>query len=250
MAHLPPAHGGRSAHRGASAWHPTDYLRVLYKRRWVAIPGFLLVFLSGAIGSIRTVPVYEARTQLMIEKDARRATSINTVLEDRESWYQDDFYPTQYRILQSRSLATRTAAALEGGKAERVPADDGLSFSLSGLRGSAIASVSGWFGPDPVPAVTDGPAAAVSAARARLAGRVQGGIGVVPIRNSRLVDITFRSPDPEFAARVVNLHAEQYIEQRLEFRVEATSQTNAWLNSQLEEQRRLVQERERRLQEN
>ena len=68
MAHHPVASGSSAK----STWHPTDYLRVLYKRRWVALPGFLLVFLSGAIGSVRTVPIYEARTQLIIEKDARR----------------------------------------------------------------------------------------------------------------------------------------------------------------------------------
>jgi capsular exopolysaccharide synthesis family protein len=248
MAHLPHAGHGRTAHR--SSWHPSDYLRVLYKRRWVAIPGFLLVFLSGAIGSIRTVPVYEARTQIMIEKDARRATSLNTVMEERESWYQDDFYPTQYRVLQSRTLAARTAAALETARPERVPADSGLSFSLSGWVSGAIATVTGWFGPEPLSPAPDGsPARAESTRVSALTDRVQAGIAVVPVRSSRLVDLRFRSPDPEFAARVVNLHAAQYIEQSLEFRVEATTQTNAWLTTQLEQQRLLVEESERRLQE-
>jgi succinoglycan biosynthesis transport protein ExoP len=249
MAHLPNTGNGRQgAHR--SSWHPSDYLRVLHKRRWVAIPGFLLVFLSGAIGSIRTVPVYEARTQIMIEKDARRSTSLNTVMEDRESWYQDDFYPTQYRVLQSRTLAVRTAGALETAQPERVPASSGLSFSLSGLASGAIGTVVGWFGPEPLPVATDrSPVSAESARLSALADRVQGGITVVPVRNSRLVDLRFRSADPEFATTVVNRHAAQYIEQSLEFRVEATTQTNAWLNSQLEAQRLLVEESERRLQE-
>jgi succinoglycan biosynthesis transport protein ExoP len=247
MAHHPSASGSRPVPR--VSWHPTDYLRVLYKRRWVAIPGFLLVFLSGAIGSIRTVPVYEARTQLVIEKDARRATSLNTVMEERESWYQDDFYPTQYRILQSRTLAARTAGSLATEKAERVPASSGMSFSLSGVVASAVDAVSRWLGPDALPVVpageTTSSAPAVSSA---MTDRVQAGVQVVPIRNSRLVDLKFRSPDPEFAARVINLHAAQYIEQSLEFRMDATTQTNAWLNGQLEEQRQLVEQSERSLQ--
>jgi succinoglycan biosynthesis transport protein ExoP len=249
MAHLPNAGRGRQGnHR--SSWHPSDHLRVLYKRRWVAIPGFLLVFLSGAIGSIRTVPIYEARTQIMIEKDARRATSLNTVMEERESWYQDDFYPTQYRVLQSRTLAARTAEALATARPERVPADSGLSFSLSGIVSGAVAAVAGWFGPEPLAlSPGDAPASPESARLAALTDRVQGGVAVVPVRSSRLVDLKFRSPDPEFAATVVNLHAAQYIEQSLEFRVEATTQTNAWLTTQLEQQRLLVEESERRLQE-
>lgn len=249
MAHHPSQPGGRQATPRAS-WHPTDYLRVLYKRRWVAIPGFLLVFLSAAIGSIRTVPVYEARTQLMIEKDARRATSLNTVLEDRDSWYQDDFYPTQYRVLQSRVLAVRTARALDHAAPERVPSDHGMSFSLSGLVGGAITTVTSWFAPAPLPpAEGTGVPSAESAALTARADRVQGGTIVAPIRNSRLVDLKFRSPDAAYAAMVVNTIAEQYIEQSLEFRVAATQQTNVWLTSQLEQHRRMVEESERRLQE-
>ena len=60
-----------------ASWHPTEYLRILYKRRWAAIPGFLLVFLTGALSSLKTIPVYEATTQVLIEKDARRATSLS-----------------------------------------------------------------------------------------------------------------------------------------------------------------------------
>ena len=250
MAHLPHPSNGRQGQQRTS-WHPSDYLRVLYKRRWVAVPGFLLVFLWGAIGTIRAVPIYEARTQILIEKDARRATSINTVLEERESWYADDFYPTQYRVLQSRSLALRTAEALQTQKTEQVPPEPGLSFSLGGLVGTAVSAVRGWFGPEPV-SVAEPEALPIDAPSARvaaLADRVQAGIVVVPVRNSRLVDLKFASPDPEFAAIVVNLHAQAYIAQSLEFRTEATTQTNAWLNTQLEEQRILVEQSERQLQE-
>jgi uncharacterized protein involved in exopolysaccharide biosynthesis len=181
MAHLPHPSNGRQG-QNRTSWHPSDYLRVLYKRRWVAVPGFLLVFLWGAIGTIRTVPIYEARTQILIDKDARRATSINTVLEERESWYADDFYPTQYRVLQSRSLALRTAEALQTQKTEQVPPDTGLSFSPSGLVAMAVSQVQTWFGPAPAPATESAPAPvdAPSARVAALADRVQGGIMVVP----------------------------------------------------------------------
>ena len=88
------------------------------------------------------MPIYEARTQLLIEKDAKRNTSINSVLEDRDSWYEDDFYPTQQRILLSRTLGIRTATSLEKGfRPEELPAPGAWSFSFSGLVGSAISGV-------------------------------------------------------------------------------------------------------------
>jgi capsular exopolysaccharide synthesis family protein len=244
MAHHPAASGTAVK----AAWHPTDYLRVLYKRRWIAMSGFLLVFLSGAIGSVRTVPVYEAQTQLMIEKDAKRATSLNTVMEDRDSWYQDDFYPTQYRILQSRALASRAAKALET-RVERVPESHALSFSLSGLVGRGVSLVTGLLTrASAAPAQSGAAGDSASAGLSAKTDRILGGITVSPIRNSQLVDVRFRSPDPEYAAMAANTLADQYIKQSLEFRMAATTQTNSWLTSQLEEQRRLVEESEAKLQ--
>src|SRR5262245_13899797 len=125
-------------HALSHLWHPTDYLRVLFKRRWVALPGFLLVFLTGAIGTIRAVPVYEAKAQLLIEKDARRVTTLSTALDGGESAADDDFYPTQYNILKSRTLALRTLTALDQARiGEKQPASSGsFGFSVSGLIGS------------------------------------------------------------------------------------------------------------------
>jgi polysaccharide biosynthesis transport protein len=237
-----------------SSWHPTDYLRVLYKRRWVAIPGFLLVFLTGAIGSLRTVPIYEARTQLLIEKDAKRNTSISSVLEDRDSWYEDDFYPTQQRILLSRTLGVRTATTLEKEfRSEELPAPGAWSFSVSGIVSSAIngfRSLVASEAPAPTPApkapVDSNPAApAFSAAADNILGRLT----VTPVRNSRVFVLSFRSADPTYAAVAVNTHAAEYIGQSLELRAAATQQMDKWLTASLNEQRNAVAQSEARLQE-
>lgn len=248
MAHKPTL-SNRSA--SPSSWHPTDYLRVLYKRRWVAIPAFLLVFLTGTIGSLRTTPIYEARTQLLVEKDAKRATSINSVLEDRESWYADDFYPTQQRILLSRSLSQRTAGAVATTfRPEERPAPSAWSFSLSGLVGSAIDGVRSLVSPASPAAVPALPAEANPAApvSSPAADRILDGLTVTPVRNSRVFVLQFRSPDPVFAAVAVNTHAAEYIAQSLEFRARATEQMDKWLSASLEEQKRAVAESEARLQ--
>src|SRR5262245_57549327 len=86
--------------------HLTDYLRIFYKRRWTALTALLVVFFTGAVNSLRTTPVYEASAPLLIEQSARKITSLDTALDQRE--YQEfDFLPTELRILQSRALAKR-----------------------------------------------------------------------------------------------------------------------------------------------
>src|SRR3954451_6845263 len=89
--------------------HLMDYVRVIYKRRWVAIPAFLIVFTIGAINSFRTTPIYEAHTQLLIDKDTPKVGNLSTMFQASDGWYNADFYQTQLRTLRSRSLARRTA---------------------------------------------------------------------------------------------------------------------------------------------
>src|SRR4029453_5350684 len=135
--------GTQARRSSGQSFHPTHYLRVFYKRRWVAIPGFLLVFLSGAVDSVRTVPIYQATAQLMIEKRARRATTINTVLQERDAWYDDGFLPTQHKILQSRALSARVVEARElRFRPEHVPPSPSFSVSIGGLFNAAKSGVS------------------------------------------------------------------------------------------------------------
>jgi capsular exopolysaccharide synthesis family protein len=233
-----------SAPRTATSllWHPTDYLRVLYKRRWVAIPGFLLIFLSGTVNSIRTVPIYEARTQLLIEKEARRATTINTVLQEQDSWYADDFYPTQQRILQSRALAERAAMELQkDAKPEKVPAGPRYTLSVGSVVGAVQSGISSLMSSGPN--VDAGPMTAQQEHDAnwrRTVDSVQGGLTVVPIRASRLFDLRFRSPDPDFAQRAANAFAKAYSDQTIDLRAGASGEATKFLKEQLEDQKAKV----------
>ncbi|HVT47800.1 MAG TPA: polysaccharide biosynthesis tyrosine autokinase [Vicinamibacterales bacterium] len=227
----------------ATSWHPTEYLRILYKRRWVAIPGFLVVFLTGAISSLRTTPLYEATTQIQIEQDARRATSIDSVLADRSSWYDDSFYPTQYRILQSRDLALRAVAELgRQNIVERTPPAR-LSLNPTQLVWMAVAGIKDLMAKPAVPAAAadaDLPEGVPAGALAKAA-RLQGELTVVPVRTSSLVELQLRSPDAEFAARAVNIIADEYIKRSLEMRVDASKEASDWLSKTLGEQRKKVE---------
>jgi capsular exopolysaccharide synthesis family protein len=71
---------------------------------------------------------------------------------------------------------------------------------------------------------------------------------VSPVRNSRLVEVSYRSQDPQLAARVANGVAKAYIEQNLDFRFTASRDASQWLGQQLEEQRKQVETAETALQ--
>jgi len=230
----------------APAKHLSDYLRVLYKRRWLAGAALLAVFVYGAINAIKQTPLYQARTQIMIEKEVRRATSINDVLDEQSNYYDDDFYPTQLRILQSRKLAARVVekmnllpAAGQGGSAASL-ATHGTVAKDSSLWGT----VSGWLG---APQRIDPPAADETTAQQGAISAFLGGLSVAPVKTTRIFEIVYTSPDPVFAVRAANAIANEYIAQTKDIRSEATQEANSYLGKALQEQRDKLTESENKL---
>src|SRR5262249_21334118 len=92
--------------------HVMDYVRVVYRRRWIALPVFLIVFVVGAVNALREIPIFQARVQMLIQKDAPNVARLDQVFQAENSWYDSDFFQTQFRILQSRTLARKTIDAM------------------------------------------------------------------------------------------------------------------------------------------
>lgn len=227
--------------------HFTDYVRVLYKRRWLAAAAFLLVFAYGATTSLRKTPIYETGTQLLIEKDSRRAGNLTDVLNQADGWYDDDFLQTQVRMLQGRSLAWRALEQLgmdqPPSEWERQAMNEAAARQAQGGWLGKIASLVG--APKPIAP----PAGDETGWQSARIDRFLGGLTVVPVRNSRLVNIRYRSADPAFASRAANALAEAYIKQGLAFRALASKESNSFLADQLAQQKQALDQSERALQE-
>lgn len=226
--------------------HFTDYLRVIYKRRYLAGAAFAVVFMYGAMVSLRKTPIYEASTQLLIEKETRRAPSLNAVLQDVEGWYDDDFYQTQHKMLQSRALAWRTleGLGLNAPPTEAERQQRAARAEESGKRGF-LGTIASWLG---APEVIVPPAVDETGWQSERIDGFLGGLAVVPVRNSRLVNLRYRSADPVFASRAANALAEAYIAQGLSFRALASQDANTFLSAQLEEQKTKLADSEQALQ--
>src|SRR5262249_50371914 len=60
-------------------------------------------------------------------------------------------------------------------------------------------------------------------------------LAVKRVPNSRLMDVTFESTDPQLAARVVNTHIENFIQLNFKSKYDATTRASTWLADQLSE---------------
>ncbi|MEJ0067095.1 MAG: hypothetical protein WDM85_18180 [Caulobacteraceae bacterium] len=71
---------------------------------------------------------------------------------------------------------------------------------------------------------------AASAGRERwVVGVLQANLGVLPVRDSRLVKITFNSPSPALAAQIANAFADNFIASNLERKFDASSYARQFL---------------------
>lgn len=227
--------------------HLLDYLRVLHKRRWTAVTAFLIIVGSVTVYTFTATPIYTARVQILIENENPNVVKFEEVYDQNKS--TNDYYQTQYRILQSRALARRT---LDAEKLWEHPLFAGSNASSSsGLNPIAVVAasakfVTGLFSDDA--AVAEASGADESAAQSRTIDALLKDLTVAPVRNSRLVDLTVRSSDPAMSSRVANAVAKQYIEQNLEFKFLATKEATDFLNARTAEQRKALDQSEQALQ--
>jgi len=228
---------------GGTESHFLDYARVLYKRRWTVITGFMVAFGVMFIYSSSATPMYTARVQLLIENDSQNVIKFDEVFEPNKT--TNDYYQTQYRLLQSRLVARRT---IEAEKLWTHPALTGEPAAatptyLGAIRGSLQQVLVLW--PSAEAEQRD---ATENSDQSAVVDAFLSSITVVPVRNSRLVDVNFRTPDPQLASRAANAIAKNYIEQNLEFRFLATQEATEFLNARTSEQRNRLDLSERALQ--
>jgi capsular exopolysaccharide synthesis family protein len=223
--------------------HLFDRLAIIVKH-WKAAATIAVVVVAAMMyQTYTTVSLYRAQARIQIDEEQ---TASQTDFKQPELVYSDPepYYQTQYKILQGRDLALRAVRRL---KLENVPEFNGrgpappvLARVVSTIKAKLVAP---FRSETPVPAPKPGaPADDVQQADSFL-GRVQ----VAPVRGSRLVDVYFVSADPQFAARAVNVLAEEYVNENLSFRLQNTDKTLQWLTEEVAKQQSTVQGSERML---
>ncbi len=227
--------------------HLTDYVKVVYKRRWTAATVFLLVMATVTVYTFTATPVFEAKTRLLIEADSQNVVSFKEVVDEDQT--KADYYQTQYNILQSRALARKT---LEGLKLWDHPLfnpakRDGSGFSAGRVIVGAAGLVTGLFKSAPAVA-SEATGGDETEPQSKAIDTFAQHLTVAPIRNSRLVDVKFRSADAAVASQIVNALAQNYITQALEHKFSASKDATDWLGQQLAEQRKQVEAAEVKLQ--
>jgi capsular exopolysaccharide synthesis family protein len=233
---------GYTSVEGGWAWF--DYVRVLHKRRWMVAAVFAGVVLGTALYTVSATPIYEASTQMLIEKENTNIVNFKEAFEQNQ--ITDDYYQTQYKILRSRAIARRTLGALNLWTTPEPPRARALHVVMPEWMADAVGRATAlWrrLSESIEPAAPD-----ETAVESAVIDRFLGALTIAPVRGSRLVDVKFASADPARAANVANALGKAYIQQNLEFKFMASKEASDWLTQRLGEQRQRVEASEQALQ--
>src|SRR5215471_16728053 len=199
--------------------HLFDYLLILRKHQWLIFSFLLAVVTIVSIATFRMQPVYVTTARVEIDRENSNilpfqgADSYDYIMDS------DNYIETEAKILTSETLALQT------------------------IRSTGLAS-------HPEYASAEGPSEALASGslanhkRPPELAAFLGSLSVKRVPNSRLLDVTFESTDPQLAARVVNAHIENFREQNFRSRYQAIAQASSWLADQLDELKVKVQKSE------
>ena len=197
-----------------------EYWRIVYKHKWVIVAAVAVALAIGLVATLLTPRVYTASTTIEIDRETSNVVSQNMEVEPVERLSRDqEFFQTQYGLLKSFSLAQRVAQT------------PGLTSDPSFLKAMGARH------PPTAAQLNDGWGA----------GFLEGGLGVYPVRDSRLVRITFDSSDPALSARVANAFADNFIASNLQRRFDASGYARRFLEDQLAALKAKLEDSERQL---
>jgi polysaccharide biosynthesis transport protein len=234
----------------------SDYWRAIRKRLWLVIGIAILFTTLTAIYIARSPNVYEAKARVQVDLE-----QVNPDLEtsDRRSPMSASdpaYFNTQLQNLTSDSLLRRVIKenSLESTpEFQKLKNDQGVSALQGFLRSIGLASKDekkekkgvGEVGVSSVVVSEESEEAKRLAPYVEL---IKKNVGTEPIRESRstfkdtrLIDIIYRSNDAEFAAFLVNGIAKTFVKQNQERRSKSSEGTSTYLQEKIAEYQSEIQ---------
>ena len=198
--------------------HLTDYIKIIKKRRRFVFTFFVTVFVLGLVATVASTPIYRATASLLIEKN-EKSNSLNSNMGGYVS-YDPDFAETQYQLIKSTAVARKVVDLL----AQDPTFNKFYGNMLKATTGTKDANYD------------------------EVARMIRGGIMVVPLKNTKIVDVSYLSGDPALTEIIANTIAKAYIEVLLELSMSATHYTMEWMTKKAGEEKEKLEKSERALQ--
>lgn len=207
------------------------YLSIARRRKWYIIGAIAAGLLAGLIVTLLMTPKYTSYATLEIQRETRNFTQVQGAQADEQaSSIDQEFYETQYGLLRTKAQASAVVEALR-------LQDDAKFFTMFGGEDDTLFANGRPVGGNRTRA------ARIAAASKILLDH----FAVSPERLSRLVLISFTSPDAVFSKKVVDAWTAQFVSTTLARRFETTAYARRFLEQRLAQLRARIDQSERQL---
>jgi len=234
--------------------HLRDYFRIVRKRKYTVYTFFIITVALVVLHTFTVTPLYQSTAKVLIEKGEQNVllTSYGYVQ------YDPEFMETQIQIIRSTPVAKKVVKMLnlvdtydtffkhlEG----RITLNTLMSSVQEWGKGvfSTIMTVAGVVEEDPGSENVGIVADEVSKDE-KIARSISAGITVEPVAESRILDISFTSPNPVLARMIVNSVVKAYMEKTMEMKMESSGYTIKWMAQKADEERDRLRKSENALQ--
>lgn len=187
------------------------------RKRWlwvVTLP--VLTVAAAAFYTAGQQRIYSASCTLQIDPTPPKplGSEVQAVVDvgSGSFWATTNYYNTQFKIIKSRAVAEETARRL------------GLH------QDAAFLATSG----EPPPAPAPGAARDAQGNLERATMLVRARLVVAPIRESRLVEVSYRDPSPERARQILSTLVNVYTDRNIDVALESTTNAAEWLEGQVQ----------------
>lgn len=200
--------GGGGGGDGAPARSLRDYLMILRERIWLFAVVFFIIFTGTLLYTLHSPKIYTSMATVRLLRDDPDVLKAGGSIEDNTIRSMEDFN-TEMSVLQSGMLIRLVASRLRGDEltAFMAPYTDMIRFT--------------------------GP---LTPAEVLMRNR-----RIVPMRMTLVAQIQYSHPDPQMAARVANLFAEEYRNHNLRQNIDSTIEAVESLQVHVESQREKVE---------
>ena len=178
----------------------TDYIRIMYRGRWIILFSFIFVFTATVYYTFTTDPVYEASTTLIIDKS--RAME-NALFDFNSFGNQSTHITNQIEIIKSRTIAERVIKRLELSNVR-----DSLSLFHPNDEGEYLTL-------------------------RQMVAIVRENMEVVNKKETDIIEVTYAAPSAFEAAFTVNTLAQEYADASAEFNQGEIKELRKFLEAQL-----------------
>ena len=250
--------------------HLLDYLNLLRKHKWLIISCLFITVTTVIIGNHTITPVYQAQSQLVLDKEGGRSIVTGRDLEylEYESYLSEELtFNTQFKMVTSYPVLELVAINLNLKERYEKQKDlasqqDNFSFLKVTLRENIktfketldtwIESIKTLFPvapsdttSQPQPALALTPEEKEKAEMMALVSALKGKIKAEQVIDTRLINISVTDEDPFWAQKIANGVAEGFSQYDISKRLGAAEKFIEWVSLEIEEMKKKLAESEK-----